>query len=73
MVRSSISATLAAEAEVIEGKYTVELFKEGGEGAGIERVQRQPADRAWALRSAPHRRPRPAGDVVRPRTGHPAE
>ena len=27
-----------AETEVIEGKYTVELFKQGGEGAGIERV-----------------------------------
>ena len=23
---------------MIEGKYTVELFKQGGEGAGIERV-----------------------------------
>ena len=31
MVRSSISANSAAEAEV----YTVELFKEGGEGAGL--------------------------------------
>ena len=33
-----VGATLAAETEVIEGKYTVELFKQDGEGVGVERV-----------------------------------
>jgi hypothetical protein len=31
-------AELTKEASVLEGKYSVQLFKEGGEGAGQEEI-----------------------------------
>ena len=34
---------------VAEGKYSIELFKKGGEGAGLEEILDRHDDKDWGL------------------------